>query len=64
MSGEQAKLKEMIAAAAWDDTLTAEERGQVESETVPVTVARGGLVCRKGQPADPGAKYRLLNWLE
>jgi len=48
MSGEQAKLKGMTAAAAWDDTLTAEERGQVESETVPVTVARGGLVCHKG----------------
>jgi hypothetical protein len=54
----------MTVAAAWADTLTAEERGQWTPTLFRLPLP--GVVSsavRNSRPT-PGAKYRLRNWLE
>jgi CRP/FNR family cyclic AMP-dependent transcriptional regulator len=44
-------LPQAIANSRWADTLTPAEQRRVESETTVRSVAKGGIVCRKGEPA-------------
>src|SRR5688500_7536978 len=43
--------QQAIAESRWAETLTPVERGRVEREVTVRTVAKGGLVCSKGEPA-------------
>ncbi|HEU0204516.1 MAG TPA: Crp/Fnr family transcriptional regulator [Burkholderiaceae bacterium] len=42
--------KELIAQSKWAQTLTPEEKGRVDAETVVRTVPKGSYVCRRGEP--------------
>src|ERR1043165_5320056 len=52
VTSAMSKLKEMLAESLWIDALTADERRRVEQETVARAVPRGGVLCRRGEPAD------------
>ncbi len=50
--GQASKLQVLLNVSLWTHSLTPEQRRRVEAETTIRTIAKGGYLCRKGEPVD------------